>query len=700
MRVGIIGSGQIARIHCPLILKQPDTRIVGIADKDVARAKDLAAELKINQAYQDARVMIDEQKPDVVHVLTPPQYHAELSIVAMNQGSHVLVEKPMALTMNDAKKMIEVANQNKVQLCVNHNLVFEDVVQRTIKLTSEGAVGEVVSVEAYFSYNARRNPAIVEEGAQHCHWSYRMNGGPLQDLIPHPASLVMEFIPEIKEIQCIGHNRGILTKGWQDEIRVLIKSDSVIGYIGISLNERPDTIVLTVKGTKGIVQADLSNNILVVRKQSGLPRAVTRGLSGFQLTLQNLKGSLGNVYKFAMGRVDKSGGIGPLISKFYESVRNGGETPISLDKSLRVVDLMNRVWPVPIMDTKNTDSFPYIMKNKNVAPTALVTGASGFIGTHLVNKLLSENIGVRALVRPNSIHAGRLKKFDVDIVEGDLTNAEVLYEATKGVRTIYHAGAALGNNWEEHYQVNIKGTEHLIKAALAHKVERFVHLSTLVVYELVSIKGNGIIREDASYQKDPKRMGPYAYYKIEAEKLILDASRKQDLGIAIVRPGIVIGPMGRVFFPHLGYRYQDSLFILIGKGDTVLPLTYVENTVDGIYKASIEDKAIGQVYNLVDDGEITVRQYLERFIETTGIQARIVSLPYIIPYFTTTAYEIAAHFDLLKKGLTSRAQLRSKQATVRFDNTKAKSELGWNPKVPIEEGLTRTFKWYASQYGY
>ena len=133
MRVAIIGAGHITSVHGPIILKQPNTQIVGIADKDISRAKAAASELKIAQFYPDAKVMIEEQKPDIVHVLTPPQYHAELSVMAMNQGCHVLVEKPMALSMDDAQKMTQVSKENNVRLCVNHNMVFENVVQRAMK---------------------------------------------------------------------------------------------------------------------------------------------------------------------------------------------------------------------------------------------------------------------------------------------------------------------------------------------------------------------------------------------------------------------------------------------------------------------------------------------------------------------------------------------------------------------------------------
>ena len=109
LRIALIGSGSIARIHGRLIVDRPEAELVGIADTDLARAKALTVELKAGQAWRDAKAMIDEVKPHVVHVLSPPQYHAKLSIMAMKRGCHVLVEKPMALKKADAKKMIATA---------------------------------------------------------------------------------------------------------------------------------------------------------------------------------------------------------------------------------------------------------------------------------------------------------------------------------------------------------------------------------------------------------------------------------------------------------------------------------------------------------------------------------------------------------------------------------------------------------------
>ena len=693
MRVGIFGSGQIAWIHGRLIIKEPHATLVGIADTDLARAGKLARALGVEQVYADGARMIEEQRPDIIHILTPPETHADLSIMAMSRGCHVLVEKPMATTLPAAEAMVEAAKRYNVRLCADYNLLFDDLIQAATRLVSAGTVGDVVSAEAYYAYNATRNPALLEEGAQHCHWSYRLNGGPLEDLMPHMAALVLAFMPAgIEDLKAVNLNRGVLPPGWDDEVRVLLTSGRVLGSITISLSERPDLISLTVRGTRGQVTANLFSGILTVQRSSPLPRAAARGLAGFQLSAQSAAASLKNLYNFAAGRIDKSSGIGKLISRFYESVRTDGEPPLTFEQCLRVVDLTSRVWPAPPPRPAEARVAP---AGQSAAPTVLVTGATGFIGTHLIRRLLSENVRVRALVRRNSFHAGRLKDLDVEIVEADLTESAALQVATRGIKTVYHAGAATNNDWNDNSRATIEGTKLLLDAALAHQVERFVLLSSLAVYDLG--KGRrGVIREDAQLLENPKQNGAYAYSKIVVEGLALAAHREHGLGVTVVRPGMVIGPLGHVWFPHLGYHYRDRLFLTFGRGDQVLPLTYVENTVDGIYRAATHDGAIGQVYNLVDEGAVTAKQYISQLISATGAKARVVGLPYPVPYCATATYELAAGLSLIRKGVTSRAQLRAKWRPARFDSGKARQDLGWAARVPLEVGLRETFTWYAA----
>lgn len=699
LRVGFVGSGLIARVHGPLVLRDSAAALVGIADPDAARAEALAETLGGPRAYPDAEALLEAERPDVVHVLTPPEDHARSSILALRRGCHVLVEKPMALTVEDARAIADAARESGVRLCVNHNMVAQDVVQRALALVAAGALGEVSSVEASYAYDARRNPDLLEQGAELCQWVYRLNGGPLQDHFPHPASLVAELLPEIEEVRWIERRRGVLPEPWADELRVLVAAGRVLGTISLSLSEQPDAITFTVKGLRGTVRADLFNGTVTVQTKSPLPRAVARGLAAFRLGGQNLRDAAGNVVSFATGRVDRSNGVGRVIAGFYEAIRTGAEVPTAAEKGLRVVELTTRVWPSPPPGALAARSLPAGAGRPRREPDVLVTGASGFIGSHLVRRLLEEGAGVRALVRPNSAHAGRLRRLPVEIASGDLADPAALRAAARGVRTVYHAGATLGNDPAENRRTTVEGTRHLLAAALAGGVERFVHLSTLAVYDLDRVHSGDVVTEDAPLGTDPGRMGGYAHAKVEAERLVLEAQRDRGLGASVVRPGIVIGPLGRVFFPHLGFRQGDTLFLPSGRRDRILPLTYVENTVEGILAAARAEAAVGRAYHLVDAGDVTLREYLERFVEVTGLPARIVWLPYAVPWLLGAGVEAAAAAGVLRKRPTSRAQVRWKHLAVRFDATRAREELGWREPVPLREGLRRTFEWYARGRG-
>jgi len=701
MNVAIIGAGHIARIHAPQITAQPGNELIAVLDHDVSRARSLASELNVGKYFQDMSQMVTEWKPDVVHVLTPPQNHAELSIAAMSYGCHVYVEKPMALHKVEARRMIDAAEENGVRLCVNHNMVFEPTIEKAVRLATGGTFGDITSVNVELVFDPNRMPAYVEDGAEHSHWIYGLNGGPLQDLMPHPVSILLEFIDKISDIRAVSQRLGALPSGWDDEIRVIIRSERVLGTVNISLNEQPDTMTVTICGKKGRITADPFTGIVSVQRRSYLPRAAARGLSGFRLGSQYYKGACANVLRFVSGRIDKSNGTGPLITKFYEALRTGTAMPVSPDKALRTVEVVDRIWPERRTVTPAAEPVGSpVPVRPRAGPLTLVTGATGFVGTHLVRKLLSRGYRVRALVRKNSLHSGRLRHMEVELAEGDLSEPEEVSAAVKGVDMIYHLGAAMTGNREDHEQSTVNGTRHVVDAALEHGIGgRLLHVSSLVVYELLNLKPCTLITEESPFQKKPAKMGPYASSKIKAEEIILEAVRDRGLNATIVRLGIVAGPLSRVFYPHLGYRLGTDLFMPIGNGETVLPLVYVDNAVDGILKAAQSEKTYSQVYNLVDDGEVSVNRFLEKFIEVTGSSARIVHLPYPIAYLMTLAYEVISGLGVVKKGATSRAQLKWKQSDMRYDSSKAKRDFGWQTIVSLEEGLEKTFQWCAGRHG-
>jgi len=694
MKVAIVGAGQIARIHAPLIRNWADAELVAVVDADARRAERLAFECGIEVWYDDLREMLDRQRPDIVHVTVPPENHAGVAIAAMEAGCHVLVEKPIATSLADANRMVAVARNNGVQLCPNHNFVYEDLVQKALQLVRGGSIGKVISVEASFLYDLNRNPALSADGAEHAHWAFRLAGGPLQDLLPHPASLLAELIAGIDDVHVVEQCRNRLPEGFNDELRVLVKSEDVTGLIEVSFSARPDAVSLCVKGTDGTLRADLFANVLVLNRKSSLPRAVARGLSGLGIGFQYLRGSAVNVYRVATRRIDRSSGIGRVISAFYDALSRGDEPPVSTAKALLVADLIDRVWREPSVGTRRIAEAGERARarSRNIDPTVLVTGAAGFIGSHLLARLIADGVAVRAMVRPGSPRAGRIRKLDVEFFEGDLADPRALREATKGIEVVYHLGCAMSNDPEDHRIATVEASQILLDAARTDGVERFIYVSSLALCDVASLPDGTTVSEDIGYAPE---LGAYAEAKMKVEGLVRDACER-GLSATVFRPGIVIGPRGRILFPHMGYAYRDRLFLIIGTGDVPLPITYVENTVDAFCRAASAEAAPGQTYHIVDDGEFTANRYVEQFVRDANLQSRIVHVPYPAAYFAAAAYEAGAAIRLLPAGLTSREQLRQKRKSVRFDSSKAARELGWKSVVPLEAGLRKTFEWYGN----
>ncbi len=325
----------------------------------------------------------------------------------------------------------------------------------------------------------------------------------------------------------------------------------------------------------------------------------------------------------------------------------------------------------------------------------LVTGATGFLGGHLIAKLVQQGDEVRALARKTS-KLDHLLQHQVEVVHGDLKDGASLKHAVKGVDIVYHLGAATSGVWEDYQEGTVKGTERMLELALEAGVKRFVHISSLAVYQVYGLEKNTVVNEAFPYETTPERVGPYTYSKVEAEKLVFQFY-KRGLPIVVVRPGIIYGPRGKIFFPHIGRLLRSGLFIMIGKGDYLLPLTYVDNTVDAILLAGTGEEAIGKAYNIVDDGEITQREYLGKYMQATHAELFTLPIPFSLLLFSATLATRLRSLGLFRRThLPSKYSLVSKWHSLRFDTTDAKQQLNWQPKVSLEEGLRRTFEWYVA----
>ena len=249
--------------------------------------------------------------------------------------------------------------------------------------------------------------------------------------------------------------------------------------------------------------------------------------------------------------------------------------------------------------------------------TVLVTGATGFIGGRLVEKLVLEHGAVvRALVR-DFRKAIRLGRFDVDLVLGDVTDAPIVSAAARGCDVIFHCAFGATGTVERQRAATVDGTRHLVDAAVAAGVRRFVHVSTLSVY--------GDLTGESLTESAPRvRTGDvYGDTKLDAEEIVLNAHRTQKLAAVVLQPTVVYGPFGGWWTAGQIDRLKQGRFALANGGDGVCNPVYVDDVVQAAIRAACAEQVEGQTFLVSGPSPVSWRDYYEAFERMLGQPATV-----------------------------------------------------------------------------
>jgi nucleoside-diphosphate-sugar epimerase len=341
-------------------------------------------------------------------------------------------------------------------------------------------------------------------------------------------------------------------------------------------------------------------------------------------------------------------------------------------------------------------------RGEAVAPppedVCLITGASGFIGGRLAERLAAEGYPVRCLVRASSDTA-KLDELGVEIAVGDLTDAGSLTRAAAGCRYVLHCGA-LVSDWattEEIARVNVGGTRSLLAASVAASVERVVHISSTDVYGYPDRAGI-----DEAYTATRFRNW-YAQTKQEAEAEVRRTAETGALQAVILRPATVYGPGSKEVVGEIARAIRGRHMLLIGGGRAVAGLCHVDNLLDAAVIALRHEAAPGQAFNVSDGLDITWRQFTDDL--AAGLDSPKVrwSLPYWLA--NGIGFSLEHGYRLLRRatGLTlppllSRQAVQVLGKNQDFSNRKARELLGWEPRVGYSSGLEKTLAWLRSDY--
>ena len=315
-----------------------------------------------------------------------------------------------------------------------------------------------------------------------------------------------------------------------------------------------------------------------------------------------------------------------------------------------------------------------------------VTGGTGFLGGFLVRALLAKGTPVRVLARP-SPRADALASTGVDIIHGDLADADSISRAVAGADIVYHLAAKVGSAaMSEYFAANVAGTERVLNACAQQRVGQLVYASSLAVYG--PVKEGERIDEDTPFDNHPELRDPYAQSKIAADRLVSAFAQRTGMPTVILREGIIFGPERPLPLGIFAFRAGNTNLVF-GNPQNRFPLNYVENLIDAMQAAASSSKGEGlRQFNVLDDDDLTLARYHQikssidhtktRFSSPWPLHLASPILEALRPIIPMGDLRLSKH--LLERSLQNRC----------YDTHRIRQATGWQPRVSLDEAIRRT----------
>lgn len=602
MRVAFIGAGNMAGHHLQALTRVPTPHVVvGVQDVQAHAAQAFAGRAGAQtQAFTAVSDLLEQTRPDLVHVCTPAGKHFEAARQALQAGAHVYVEKPFVETPEEAEALFGLARAGRgggLLICAGHQLLRDPAYQQLMRKAA--TLEPVTVVDSWFSF---RPPRLDPQRAPAAALSRQ-----LLDVLPHPLYVLVAALERCGSQQTsieISHVTATPT-----DLYALLRRGDVTGRLAVSLRARPVASTLTMAGANGSRTVDFVRSILLGAANEGtspIEKIANPFVEAAQLTWRNATSLIRRVTRGV-----EYPGLAELLGDFYAAAAARGRSPVSVDHLRRVTMVYEQLAAtVRTAITGPPMPSPLSMTSTNgPRPLAVVTGAGGFFGRAISRELTRRGFRVRGLgrsERPDDPHVHEWCRVDLakEIEPGILTGAKV----------IVHAAAETAGGFDAHERNSVGATRELLRAMTAAGIRRLIHISSISVLRPPRPFWERQAEHTALAQ-DAEQLGPYTWGKCAAEELVARAHARGHIEARIIRPAALIdwehlelpGLMGRRLFGrwHLGLGRPGLPFAVC---DVATAATVVA------WSAQDFDKA-PPVLNLLDPAIATRAQLLERFRE-------------------------------------------------------------------------------------
>lgn len=676
LRVGIVGAGHISEFHL-LALQRLNVDLVAITDLDRAQAASRAKQFAIKTVSHSVEDLLKHDL-DAVHVLTPPSSHAAIAIQALRQGCHVLVEKPLAESMEDCNAIIAAAQETGKRVSVDHSLMLDPFTVRALNHVQRGEIGRVISVDC------QRNQNLPPYLGGPLPLHYRDGGFPFRDIGIHSLYQIELFLGKILNIDwCFDHygsDKNLQFDDWRATVRCELGS----AHVHLSWAGRPNKDILTIQGTQGVVIIDRFGMRVTRTRHGRLPEHARRLYNAVSESLQTLCQVPSNLGRVVLKRIRRYHGLQEMVADFYHRLEKNEPPLVQASDARRIAYWIEQVACDADQRKKQIRSCTQPGENAEI----LLTGATGLIGGELLERLMQAKRKVRILSRavPQELIT-RYPTLQVSL--GDLGDPDAVDRAVKGAQKIYHAGGVVEGDHEDFFRGNVVGTRNIVESAKRYRVKQLIYISSLSVLNSGAFQNHELICEEYPLEPYAEKRGAYTQTKLEAEQIVADAVVDGNLPAVILRPGEVVGPGAPLLSSGVARQFRNR-FLVIGNGELNVPMIHVADLVDAILAAEQQNIDDGTILHLVDTHKISQNEIVAEFKKITGHRGRVIHLPKTILYAAAFTLQIGLRL-LGKSSPLSIYRLRSALTPRSFDCSAAQKSLAWSPRRGVKQALLDTY---------
>lgn len=699
----IIGAGYISHIHVEALRLLPNVKVAGVCDPNKERAASLARKWKIANVFGSIEEVIESKSCNFAHVLVPADLHMKVTLPLLEAGLNVFLEKPMAVTSDECKQLIEASLRGKARLGINHNFVYHPAFLMGKKKLAEGSLGNIHHVISYWNFPLRQ---LVSK--QFGHWMFQAPQNIVLEQATHPLSQICDLTGKAIWVNSAqtGCQELAPGKAFYDTWQISMSCEKATAQLFCSVGQEFPAFGMTVICEDGQLNMDFLNNQCSLQKKTCWMEFFNSYLNGMGMAKDLAKQSLRNAKDYLLSTVKMK----PRSDSYFLSMKNsiqafhdgvdGRPSFIDGERAASIIEICEQISKDVAVRNDLAAKRPDISGNTQKSQyDALLIGGTGFIGRKLVEKMIEAGQRVLVVARNTQLLPEVFSNPRVKTVSGNISDKNKIKEIMAGIPVVIHlAHGGGGDTWKEIKASMVEGTANIAEACLENGVKRLIYVGSIASLYLGD--KNAVITGRTPNDPWSHKRTFYSRGKAACEELLNQWHKEKGLPVCILRPGVVIGDGGIPFHSGVGLFNQDVYCLGWNGGNNPLPFVLVDDVAEAIWLAVQAENVSGKSYNIVGDVHLTAREYIRELGKALARKLHYLpQSPLKMELIEAGKWIIKVSLQRRKVPFPAYRDLKSRGLMSRFDCSDIKRDLHWTPEQDRAEFIKKGIEVYRKKIG-